>query len=218
VVEHSVRWLGNSLFLNGHQSHIVMLTSAKAGEGKTTAAVAVARFLARGNYATLLIEADSYRPQIHKTLGVPASPGLRDVLHGAVPLDTALHRDDASGLYTLTAGTADREASGPMQWSAIEPLLVSLRQRFDLVIIDGPPVLQAPEASLLSKLADATMFVVQWAKTDRRMVTAGLEQIAQSGGRIAGLLLTMVNAKKYARYADGDSRRFLLEGARRPVH
>jgi capsular exopolysaccharide synthesis family protein len=217
AVENSVGWLGSSLLLNNHQSRVITLTSAKTGEGKTTAAIALARFLARANCATLLIEADLYRPQIHKTFDVPASPGLRDLLRGSVSLDAVLHRDDASGVYTLAAGTADLQASDALPWSAIEPLLVNLRQRFDLVIIDGPPILQAPEASLLSRLADATIFIVQWSKTDRRIVTAGLDQIAQSGGRIAGLLLTTVSARKYARYADGDSHCFLLETRRRSL-
>ena len=214
AVGESVRWLGSSLLLNGSESRVIMLTSAKTGEGKTAATVALARFLARANCAILVIEADLYRPQIHNAFRVPPSPGLRDLLRGAVSLDAVLHRDEASGVYTLPAGTADKQPHEGLPWSAIEPLLVSVRQRFDLIIIDGPPVLQAPEASLLSRLTDATIFVVQWSKTDRRMVTAGLEQIAQSGGRVAGLLLTMVNAKKYARYADGDTYRFLFEGGR----
>jgi capsular exopolysaccharide synthesis family protein len=214
AVRESVRWLGNSLFLNGGQSRVIMVTSTKAGEGKTTTAVALAHFLARANHAIVVIEADLYRPQIHKILGVPPSPGLRDLLLGAVSLDTVLRRDDVSGVYILPAGTADRQAPDALPWSAIEPLLVTLRQRFDMIIVDGPPILQAPEAGLLSRIADATIFVVQWAKTDRRMVMAGLDQIAQSGGRAAGALLTMVNARQYARYADGDSHRFLFERMR----
>ena len=214
AVRESVRWLGNSLFLNGGQSRVILVTSTKDGEGKTTTAVALAHFLARANHAIVVIEADLYRPQVHKILGVPPSPGLRDLLLGAVSLDTVLRRDDVSGVYTVPAGTADRQAPDALPWSAIEPLLVTLRQRFDMIIVDGPPILQAPEAGLLSGIADATIFVVQWAKTDRRMVMAGLDQIAQSGGRAAGVLLTMVNAKQYARYADGDSHRFLFEGMR----
>ncbi len=214
AVKESVRWLGNSLFLNGGQSRVIMLTSTRAGEGKTTTAVALGHFLARTNHAILVVEADFCTPQVHKVLGVPPSPGLRDLLLGAAPLDAALRRDDASGVYALPAGTADREAPDALPWSAIEPLLVQLRQRFDLIIIDGPPILQAPEAGLLSRVADATIFVVQWAKTDRRTVAAGLDQIAQSGGRAAGVLLTMVKPKQYARYADGDSHRFLFEGMR----
>jgi len=192
-----------------------MLTSAKAGEGKTTAAVALARYLAQANCATVVIEADLCRPQLDKTFRISASPGLRDLLRGTSSLDAVLCRDDASGVYTIPAGTMDLEPNDALPWPSIEPLLAILRQRFDLVIIDGPPVLQAPEAGLLSRLSDATIFVVQWASTDRRMVTTGLDQIAQSGGRIGGMLLTMVNTRKYARYGIDDSHRFLLEGGRR---
>jgi len=214
-IDRSVRWLGNCLFANGDQSRVVLLTSAKAGEGKTTAAVALARYLTQANCATVVIEADLCRPQLDKTVRIPASPGLRDLLRGTSSLDAVLYRDDASGVYTIPAGAVDLELHDALPWQAIEPLLASLRQRFDLVIIDGPPVLQAPEAGLLSRLSDATIFVVQWASTDRRMVTTGLDQIAQSGGRIGGMLLTMVNTRKYARYGIDDSHRFLLEGGRR---
>jgi capsular exopolysaccharide synthesis family protein len=211
------RWLGNCLFANGDQSRVVLLTSAKAGEGKTTAAVALARYLTQANCATVVIEADLCRPQLDKTFRIPASPGLRDLLRGTSSLDAVLYRDDASGVYTIPAGAVDLELHDALPWQAIEPLLASIRQRFDLVIIDGPPVLQAPEAGLLSRLSDATIFVVQWARTDRRMVTTGLDQIAQSGGRIGGMLLTMVNTRKYARYGINDSHRFLLEGGRRSL-
>src|SRR5882724_1110506 len=218
AVERSVRWLGNTLFLNGSQPRVIMLTSATTGEGKTTTAAALARLLARANLEVLVIEANLYRPQIHNIFHVPASPGLRDLLVGGASLDTVLYRDEASGVYTLPAGTADLGPPDALPWPSIGPFLVCLRERFGVIIIDGPPILQAPEASVLSKVADETIFIVQWAKTDRRTVASGLDQIAMSGGRTAGLSLTMVDARKYVKYADGDSHRFLLEGPRRVLH
>jgi Mrp family chromosome partitioning ATPase len=85
---------------------------------------------------------------------------LSDVLLGKVSLDAALHKDPGSGVYTLPAGTADRHRHHPLPWSAFEPLIAKLQQSFDLIVIDGPPILEAPEARLLSKISDATLLVV----------------------------------------------------------
>jgi Mrp family chromosome partitioning ATPase len=209
AIYRSMRWLGNSIALHNDKPRIVLLTSAKTGEGKTTAATALAGVLSQGHGNILVVEADLCRCGTSS-----ASPGLRDLLIGAVSVDAAIVRDDASGVYMLPAGTVGQQPQEALPWPAIENLLAGLRQRFDWVVIDGPSILQAPEARLLSRLADATIFVVKWAATDRRLVAAGLDQIEQSGGRAVGILLTMVRARRYARYSHRDSYRFLFDSGK----
>jgi succinoglycan biosynthesis transport protein ExoP len=218
VFETSVQWLGNSLSILDDKPRSLLLTSVNTAEGKTTTAVCLSRFLGRVNGKVVVVDADLCRPGIHEAFKVPAGPGLRDVLLGRASLDSALHKDPSSSVYTLPAGTADRHWHDGLQWSAFEPLIAKLQQSFDLIVIDGPPILEAPEARLLSKISDATLLVVHWAKTDRRFVIAGLEQIEQAGGHPAGILLSMVEPRRYARYSQRDSHQLLFDGGRRCTH
>jgi len=84
-------------------------------------------------------------------------------------------------------------------------LLRSLEKQYEYVVLDSPPVLAVSDARILSGLVHATLFVVRWADTPREIVAQGLKQILTSGGNLAGVVLSQVNAKKHARYGYGDS-------------
>ncbi len=84
-------------------------------------------------------------------------------------------------------------------------LLAELSERYDLVVLDSPPVLAVADARILSRLADKTIFIVRWAETRREVAMMGLKQIAEAGADFAGFVLSRVNVKKHARYGYGDS-------------
>jgi succinoglycan biosynthesis transport protein ExoP len=217
VFETSVQWLATSISVLEGEPRSFLLTSAKTAEGKTTTAVSLSRALAHVNGKVVVVDADLCRPGIHAAFKVPASPGLRDLLLGEASLDAVLHKDAGSSVFALPAGT-DGQPHNALPWSALEPVIASLRQSFDLIVIDGPPILEAPEARLLSRISDATLLVVRWAKTDRRHVVACLEQIEQAGGRPAGVLLSRVEPRKYACYNHRDSHGLLLDAVGRCTH
>ena len=81
----------------------------------------------------------------------------------------------------------------------------ALAGSYDLVILDSPPVVAVSDARILCNAVDMTIFVVRWADTRREVVSQGIKQIATSGGRLAGVVLSLVNAKKHAGYGYGDS-------------
>ena len=81
----------------------------------------------------------------------------------------------------------------------------ALERKYDLLIFDSPPVMAVADPIILSGKADLTVFVVRWAKTRRAVVVTALKQISKSGGRVAGVLLSMVDVKKHAGYGFGDS-------------
>jgi Mrp family chromosome partitioning ATPase len=87
----------------------------------------------------------------------------------------------------------------------LRALLGDLKSRYDLILIDSPPVLAVSDARLLARAADKTVYLVRWGSTRRRNAAAGLKQIFQSGADVAGVVLSLVDAKKHAQYGFADS-------------
>jgi capsular exopolysaccharide synthesis family protein len=184
----------------------VLITSTLPDEGKTSIATTLAWVQSRAGQRVVIVDADARRPIIHSAFKVPQQPGLLDVLTGRVKLDEALHRNDEAGPAVLSSGTSIANIPGLLGSRRMETLLKLLRDQFDLVIIDSPPVLAAADARILAQKADATVLVVQWAKTPRQAVRLAVRQLRSTGGaRLAGALLTQVNARKHAQYSYGDS-------------
>ena len=117
-----------------------------------------------------------------------------------------IHRDPASGLDVLPAGRGNPPNSSALLGSSrMESLLAKLCTAYDLVIIDSPPVQIVSDARFLARMADTTVFVARWAATRREVAALALRQIAESGASLAGVVLSMVNVRKNARYGYGDS-------------
>ncbi len=87
----------------------------------------------------------------------------------------------------------------------MKALLLELGLAYDLVIIDSPPISAVSDARLLAREVDRTVFVVRWAETPRAMVAVAIRQLKSSGAELAGVLLSMVDVRKHARYGYGDS-------------
>jgi len=90
-------------------------------------------------------------------------------------------------------------------------LLDELRGKFDLIVIDSPPLMAAADARILARLSDATILAVRWGSTRRQAVKMSVRQLLAAGAPLAGGLLTMVNAKKHAQYSYGDSGAYVGE-------
>jgi Mrp family chromosome partitioning ATPase len=84
-------------------------------------------------------------------------------------------------------------------------LLKDVASRYDLVIVDSPPVLSVSDARVLSQMADKTVFLVHWGSTRRHDVMMGVKQLVEAGADMAGLVLSRVNVRKHARYSYRDS-------------
>jgi len=82
---------------------------------------------------------------------------------------------------------------------------LELKQNFDLIIIDTPPVMAVTDARVLASLVDKTLFVVNWDKTPRQVVKTGLEELLKANPSIAGIVLQQVNFKEYSNYSYGES-------------
>jgi capsular exopolysaccharide synthesis family protein len=184
----------------------VLITSAQPGEGKTSIASSLSWVQSRSDQRVVIIDADLRQPAVHDAFFVPKEPGLMDVLAGRKSVDEVLQRPNEQGPFILPAGTTMPNVTGMLGSRRMDELLADLRNRFDLVILDSPPVLAAADARILAQKADATVMVVHWAKTRRESVRLALRQLTGTAGvRLVGAVLSQVDARKHAQYSYGDS-------------
>jgi capsular exopolysaccharide synthesis family protein len=159
----SYRALRTSLLLSnlGTPPKIIMITSARAQEGKTTTSINTSIVLAQKGVRVLLIDADLRRPSVHKTLGMGPSSGLSNVLTGSAVLENAIARSPIlSNLFVLPAGTPPPNPAELLASSNMRDLLLELRDKYDHIVIDTPPTLSVTDAVVLSQRMDAIMFFV----------------------------------------------------------
>ena len=142
---------------------------------------------------------------MHKAFGFRSSPGLVEVLAGEASLDDVMQRDPISGAHVLVAGGRAPSPAELLGSAPMKKLLKKLSQSYDLVIIDSAPVVAVSDTRVLSRVVDKTVFLVRWADTPREAATAALRQLVDAGADVIGVMLSMVDVRKHARYGYSDS-------------
>ena len=203
----AVRSLRTAMLLTsmGAPPKTVLLTSSIPGEGKTSMAMCLARVHARSGRRTLIVDCDVRRPRLHELTGVANQAGLSDVLLQDRELNEVVHTDERSGAHFVTAGGPVPDPAALLASDRMRRLLKDVASRYDLVIVDSPPVLSVSDARVLSQMVDKTVFLVHWGSTRRHDVMMGVKQLVVAGADMAGLVLSRVNVRKHARYSYSDS-------------
>jgi protein-tyrosine kinase len=169
-------------------------TSPQSGEGKTTTAVNAALALGKGGRnRVVLVDADLRRPGVASMLGLRANNGLTDIVAGRASLDDCLWRFGADELYVLPAGTPPDDLSATLYDPRMGDLMATLKQRFDFVIVDTPPVLPLADVPTLSRDLDGAVMVVRANHTPKELVNAALD--ALYGVTVHGLVLNEVDPR-----------------------
>jgi len=171
------------------------ITSAGPGEGKSLTALSIAKHFATMGRKVLLIDADLRNPSQHIKLGCDNTVGLSNCLTGACTPPEAMQKTDMPSLAFI--------ASGPLPPNAADllggPRLVSLfsvgQEIFDLIIIDGPPVLGLADAQLLSSAASATLFIVGAGITRKGLIRGAIKRLELSRSVVIGVALTKYDSK-----------------------
>ncbi len=174
----------------------VMLTSARPGDGKTTTSLNLALALAERGDRVVLVDADLRRPSIAKATGLEQAVGLTTVLIEKVPLRQALQTWTVSNLDVLTSGEIPPNALQLIDSPKTRNLIARLKDLYDYVVIDAPPLLSVVDASLLAREVDGTIVVVSSGHTKRAQVVSVLEALEQAGEKPVGTVLTRARAKE----------------------
>ncbi|MDE3153142.1 MAG: polysaccharide biosynthesis tyrosine autokinase [Gemmatimonadota bacterium] len=183
---------------------VVVVTSASAGEGKTTTVSNLAVAFAQQGRRVVLIDADLRRARIHDVFGLGLEPGLTDVLVGNATLEQSVRPSGIAGLSIIPAGTLPPNPLEFLGGERMHELLGTLRERYDVVLIDTPPVLVTADAALMGVQADGVVLVVRAGKSERVAARHAVEQIVHLGGRMLGAVLNDPDARtpRYGRYGD----------------
>jgi capsular exopolysaccharide synthesis family protein len=169
----------------------LVVTSAVRGEGKSVAALNLAMALAElERHQVVLVEADLRRPSCERYLNLNPAPGLADVLQGRVPLDRALRPAGYRRLMLLGAGTAVQNPAEVLGASRLDELFQRLKEQFQYVVVDTPPVLPSTDAGVVASRADGTLLVVRIERSLKKQSREALRTIQDMGGNVLGTFVT----------------------------
>ena len=181
------------------QKPVIAVTSTLPAEGKSTVALNMAIEQARTK-KTLLLDADMRKPGIAKMLGTAnGSKGLSDVFKGA-PVADCIQFAPEFGLSLLLAGEVTRNPHDWLMGPRFEEIIAELRGRFDMIIIDSPPLELVSDALPIGLLADGVIYVVRSASTPVPMVRRGLERLQSANVNVMGVVLNHHDFSRAGRY------------------
>src|ERR1700692_4656234 len=192
----SYRALRTSLLLSnlGAPPKVIMVTSARPQEGKTTTSINTAIVLAQKGVRVLLVDADLRRPSVHKALGMGPRSGLSNVLTGSATLQQTITTSPIlPNLLIIPAGTPPPNPAELLASSNMRDLIAELRQQFDHIVIDTPPTLSVTDAVVLSPRADATILVIRSGHTTKQALRRARDIVTQVNAHVAGVLLNAVD-------------------------
>ena len=183
---------------------VVAITSAVPGEGKTTTAMGLARAMAAAGGKVLLIDADARRRASSRQFAEGVKLGLDEVLAGEATLDQAIVKDSLSDACLLPQ-RLDSKGIGLTESPRLAELIEQVRDRYDLVILDTPPVLPVDEARVIASMADGVIFLVRWRKTPSKAASVALRRLYDVHAEMLGAVLTLVDVREQERagYEDG---------------
>ena len=182
------------------RARVLVVTSAVPGEGKTMTSTNLAVALAQTGRTVLIIDADLRRPRVASTLGVDPAVGLTTALVGKTEIEDAIQVHEPSGLHVLASGAKPPNPTEILQSRVTHDLIRRLRQSYDMIIIDAPPLLPVADASVLTTLADGSILVVRHGQTTRDQVAEAVKRINQVGGRLYGVVVNMVAKRAIGSY------------------
>jgi succinoglycan biosynthesis transport protein ExoP len=192
----AVRDLRAALLLSSpvDSPRVILVTSPSAGEGKTTVSINLAIALSHGG-TTCLVEADLRRPMAGQALGVLSKDGLSQILGTTIPPRTAIVKvPEIPSLAILPAGPAVENPGDLMDTEKMAELVNSLRDEYDYIVIDSPPLIPFSDARLIAAISDAVVLVGRYGKTTRRALTRSAAILEQVRARVVGVVLNDIDS------------------------
>jgi capsular exopolysaccharide synthesis family protein len=182
------------------EDNSLTVVSGGAGEGKSTTLVNLAYICAQGGYTTLMIDADLRRPRLHTFFDINNSVGLTNYLTTELMLEDVILQTPVDNLFFMPSGILPADAAGILNSRRMSELIADVKQRFDLVLVDSPPILGVSDASVLASEVDLTMIVVQHRKLPRNMLLRVKQSVENVGGHVIGVVLNNVDVRSDSQY------------------
>ncbi|MEO0964970.1 MAG: polysaccharide biosynthesis tyrosine autokinase [Planctomycetota bacterium] len=180
----------------GQTAQCLLVTSPQTGDGKSTLASNLGAAMARAGQRTVIIDGDLRRPVQARWYDADAwAHGLGEVLERRTTIDQAIQPTSVDNLFVVPAGTVGESPSELFESPAIKEILANLREQFDRVIIDSPPVIGVTDASILSACVDGVVLVVRARHTLRKTCVRTVERLRDAGANLVGLVINDLDAR-----------------------
>ena len=186
----------------------IQVTSSVPSEGKSSLILSLGVAMANEGKKVLVIDADLRRSSLEKSLGLSEEgPGLTDfVLASTNEPDDFVVSHEESGMDFMRTGDAKyANATDIFSSNRMHSIIESLKQRYDFVLFDTPPIMAVADARVIGQIVDKTIFVVRWDTTPRKVARASIDLLRKGGTNPAGVVLQQVDLKRYGKLGYGDS-------------
>jgi succinoglycan biosynthesis transport protein ExoP len=184
----SLRFAGGA-----HPAKVIVISSPNPNEGKTTCALSLARVSALAGQKVILIDCDIRRCALNGIMSIAPEVGLWHVLSGQADWQGVAGVDDVTPAHILPSAPGEFASADMLSGGAMDELLDEMREHYDLVILDCPPVGAVADTRLLAAKADGVVLVSRWNKTSVREVSTAIRHLAPSGARLLGVVVNGVD-------------------------
>lgn len=202
LMSEAYRSTRTSLLLSSadHAPRVILITSAVPSEGKTVTAINIAISLTQTGSRVVLVDADMRKPRVHSVFSLGNVPGLSSFLTGSASLKDVIHEGSVPNLFVLPCGVIPPNPGELILSSRFNQLIQVLRQYFDYVVLDSPPLTNVSDARILAGKTDATIVVVKAFSTSRHLARRAVDQLRQSRAGNIGVILNDLNVHSRSKY------------------
>ncbi len=172
------------------------ITSTTAGEGKTTLASNLALAFALSGTSVLLVDADMRHPKVHEVCDVDRTPGLGEYLAGKILWQSIVRPGGTPGLFVIPAGAGGTHSAEFLESPRMGELLKEAAAKFNVILIDSPPVLGVADSTTLCHLSDATIFTIQAAQNSKWLIRRARMELAAADANVIGAVLNRVRSQR----------------------
>ncbi len=173
----------------------ILITSSTPREGKTTVSVNLSGSFANAGKKTLIVDCDLRKPRMHNVFKVKRFPGLTDYFFGQASYDEIVRKSEVENLYYITAGTIPPNPSELLSSKLMVDFLAKVREEFDIILVDSPPVIAVTDSEILSRLVDVTLLVVSANQTETDLMVKSTELLSHDKGSFVGVILNNFSYK-----------------------
>lgn len=190
---------------------VIQFTSTLPSEGKSTFVSNLSYLMGQKGQKVILLDLDLRKPKMNRVFNVPNKNGLTDYLAGKISLDEAINHSDDVGIDFINAGEKTTSVINVLEAKKLKELIAQLRETYDYVLLDTPPVISVSDALYISKLADGVIFIVAQGKAKKVLVKDAIKTLKEYGVNILGIVFTQFDMKSgygygqdYSYYSDDE--------------
>jgi capsular exopolysaccharide synthesis family protein len=186
----------------------LLVTSASPGDGKSTISANTAVVFAQEGKRVLLVDADMRKPTVHYTFHLTNTVGLSNLLTRQADLSEVINPSDTEGLDIITCGPIPPNPAELLGSQTMDKLINEMKNQYDIIIFDAPPVLSVTDAQIMSNKCDGTVLVLSSGETEKESIVKAKEALVSSQAKILGAVLNNFELDKdhyyYQYYGTGE--------------